>query len=437
MNTKTIFFLLLALFAPPSTAAEEGESAKTDKPLIQLVREKMAAAIRLDARVNVSQGQAFDGVFISKDGLALIDLSSLVWKEKPTAVTADGTPLKLGRVLGLFPKADLALMKFEHHPKTWMEFAAKDLEVGDTAAVLVIDTLKKTVLDGKVPPVMGKILAKRSCGRGDYRKMEFTEILSLGSGLNTEQRLHLARGPFVIDKDGHLVACFYAQTVRSGSGQIHIELTPIVALANSIREMVEKDNSIPFPLSEKNNPTNPVLMDSTYNHMSVSMRMGNQKEARRLLKELLPRYPANLFLKDTSLVTGGYYDPDDPLVSLADFPVLKSDAPVPDQVRTFFCRAFLHSAAGDNEMAIKARKSAIALSPKNEPTCRFFLSQVYFNLNKFEEAESLMREAYPSFSDSIGFVEHFERILIKLGKLEEADKLADRVYELSEIYRRR
>lgn len=445
MNAKIFTFLLLALIALPNTAAGEGESAGADKALIQLAHEKMAAAIRLDAMVDPAHGRAFNGVFISKEGLALIEIESLVWKGKPTAVTSDGTPLKLGRVLGLFPKADLDLMKFEHHPKTWVEFAAKDLEVGDAAAVIVTDTLKKTVLDGKVPPVVGNILAKRSCARGDYRKKDFTKILSLGSGLTTEQRMHLGGGAFVIDKDGHLVAFFYSQSIRKD--QVLLELTPAVALADSIREMVKDDKAIPFPLAEANNPMDPILMDAAFNAMGYSRRMGNKAESRRFLKELLGRYPNSFFLKDTALDTWTYFDPDDPLVGLDDFAVLKSDSPVPDQVKTLDCRAFLlmEMARLEKELearkrltgkAIEARKSAIALSPEDEPMCRYFLAQAYFNLERFKDAESLMREAYPSYSDSIEFVEDFERILIKLGKWQEADKMADRVYELSEIYRR-
>lgn len=437
MNTRIIFPLFLLLLAPLLTGvagAAEGTPVETDKLLVKLAHEKMAAAIRLDAKVSSHEGQAFCGVFISKEGLALINLSSLVWKEKPSAVTADGKPLKLGRILGLFPSADLALMKFDHHPDTWMEFAEKELEVGDTAAVMVFDPLKKTVLDGELPPVTGRILAKRSCPRGDYRKKEFTNILSLGSGLTLQQRLHLAGGPFVIDGDGHLVAFFYSQTMRSE--QVLLVLTPVVALADSISEMMKEDKAIPFPLSEADNPMDPVLMDAAYNGMVSSERLGNKAESRRVLKELLRRYPTSFHLKDAALDTVTYFDPADPLVSLDDFPVCDPGAPVPDQVKTLDCRAFLLTEKGLTEKAIEARKAAIALSPKDEPICRHFLAKTYFNLKRYEEAEILMREAYPSYSDSIEFVGEYERLLIKLGKFEEADQMGNRVYELAGIYRR-
>ncbi|MCF7675838.1 MAG: tetratricopeptide repeat protein [Akkermansiaceae bacterium] len=438
---KTTTSLLLAILAGlfPGIAAAGPEPAgavakDANVALARLACEKQAAAIRLDSKVGSNQGQASSGVFISKEGLSLINLSSLVWKEKPTAVTADGTPLKLGKILGLFPTADLALMKFEHRPKTWVEFAGKDLEVGDAVAVIVVDSQKKTIQDGKVPPVIGKILAKRSCARGDYRKKEFTQILSLGSGLTLKQRLHLAGGPFVINKDGHLVAFFYSQTMRKE--QVLLALTPVVTLADSISHMVKEDKAIPFPLSEANNPMDPVLMDPAFNRMAVSRRMGNREESRRCLKELLARYPASFLLKDWALDTVNYYDPADPLVGLEDFPVCDPADPVPDQVKSLDCRAFLLIEMGLTEKAIEARKSAIALSPKDEPVTRHFLARAYFNLGRFEEAESLMREAYPSYWDSIEFAGDYERILIKLGKFEEADKMSDRIYELSEIYRR-
>jgi hypothetical protein len=153
MKTITSLGLAFMVVLLPAVAYAQPEPDKQADaaPLPKLATEMRAAALKLTWTVEGGYKVNALGAFVSKDGPAFIDLSSLVWNEKPTAVTADGTPLKLGRVLGLFPKADLALMKLEHHPETWMEFAEKELEEGDVAAVVVTDSLNKTILSLHFP----------------------------------------------------------------------------------------------------------------------------------------------------------------------------------------------------------------------------------------------------------------------------------------------
>lgn len=71
------------------------------------------AALNLGVRkaglANVDAQMNGLGVFISADGLAFVDLSTIAFQRKPIVVTTDGTELPFGTILGIFPDHELAL----------------------------------------------------------------------------------------------------------------------------------------------------------------------------------------------------------------------------------------------------------------------------------------------------------------------------------------
>jgi hypothetical protein len=78
-------------------------------------------------------------VFISEDGLALMNVLPLCTTQRPVITAADGTTLKFGAILGIFPTQDLALMKFQHRPKVWLRLAPNEPDVGEQLALVTID----------------------------------------------------------------------------------------------------------------------------------------------------------------------------------------------------------------------------------------------------------------------------------------------------------
>jgi len=79
----------------------------------------------------------------------------------------------------------------------------------------------------------------------------------------------------------------------------------------------------------------------------------------------------------------------------------------------------------------------LALCPADEPQIPKTLGVFYLQLDQLAEAELFLQQALASEPEAIGLVEALERILTRLGKFDEADKMTKRYYELGRIYRRK
>lgn len=408
-------------------AAKEAKEA-----LVGHADTKLAAALRMAVTDGPTRDWEHRGAFISKDGLALIDARGLfLWQKEPIVHTANGTLLKFGSILEVFPQQGLALVKFNYSPKVYLDFAEDEPALGEATALLGWEGHRERhILDTKAPPVVGPIMEKRHERTGDRREFGFTRILSLGSGLTDRQQRGVSQGNFAIDRRGNLVAFFNSQ--RRYGNQTIIQLTPVVALADLVRQAVKERRVIPFPLPEDKNPYHTLLGDPTYNRIIQSRVKGDRLESRRLLKVLLIRHPMNYHLKFLALE---FYDREEPLVGLKDFPEPDQADPAALQVALLGARAFLFIEDEKVELAIQALKDAVALSPKDYPQDRYRLARLYFDLGRLEDSQRSMIQAYASWSDRIGLVEAYERLLIRQSKFKEARELTKRVYELEKIYR--
>ena len=130
--------------------------------------------------------------------------------------------------------------------------------------------------------------------------------------------------------------------------------------------------------------------------------------------------------------------PEDPRGLVADFqnPTPNPKDPAAQQVYDLMVRGNFRLERKDYDGTISDLKAAIALSPRDYPHARASLADLYRNLNRLDESESLYREAYPVWKDSILFIEGFELLLTKQGKFDLAQKLTNRVYGLEKIYRK-
>lgn len=209
IKKSLIALLIAALFPSLATELSAGElpDNSTNTTLAELAGTKRAAVLRAIVWQTASERdrEAWSiGVFISADGLALMDLQGLVKQKKPTIEVADGKRLEFGKILGIFPEQELALMKFNHHPKAWISLASKEPEIGETLALLPLDQINQW--KSEIPAVVGPVMAKRSSTTPNLRVTRFTKTLSLGAGLSPVQRASLGPGCFAIDREGKLVA---------------------------------------------------------------------------------------------------------------------------------------------------------------------------------------------------------------------------------------
>lgn len=404
---------------------------------------KLAGAKR-DAVLQLTVGKALEdqnarsfGVFISHNGLALVDLQALATKQKPTIVIAGGTTVELGKILKVFPEQELALMKFDHLPKRWLELASVEPALNEVIALVTLNT--DNPWDATIPPVVGPVMAKRSGTTSNSQVVLFTRVLSLGSGLSTAQRAGLGPGRFAIDSKGQLVA--FTNGTKSDARQTLIQLAPVVGLKDQIDTLAKAGKEIMFPLPESSNPLDPAAFDPDYHPMNVAFERQDWPEFQRLLEKLRLRFPKShalrarsAFLRHPAIQRELQARPnDDPLL---DFPEPQPDDPVAQQVRMWSARADFFSTSQRFEDAIRARKAAIKLSPEDYSADRVLLAHLYAHLGRIDEAMKLYQEAYSSLSDSLVFVEMFELLMTREGKLGEVEKLTNRVYELERVYRR-
>ena len=147
-------------------------------------------------------------------------------------VTADGTALKIGTILGIFPLEELAPIKFEHRPKFWLRIAPQEPEVGEIIALVPIDI--KDLMNAEVPPILGQVMAKRTESTANLRLCPFKRVLSLGLAGPLEQSAMTLPGSFAINRHGTLVA------VYAGIQMIRNQALRFVAPVADLREQIDK-----------------------------------------------------------------------------------------------------------------------------------------------------------------------------------------------------
>ena len=161
-----------------------------------------------------------------------MNLGGLARPQKPTVVTADGTALKIGTILGIFPLEELAPIKFEHRPKFWLRIAPQEPEVGEIIALVPIDI--KGLMNAEVPPTLGQVMAKRTESTANLRLCPFKRVLSLGLAGPLEQSAMTLPGSFAINRHGTLVA------VYAGIQMIRNQALRFVAPVADLREQIDK-----------------------------------------------------------------------------------------------------------------------------------------------------------------------------------------------------
>lgn len=421
------FFLLLATVTgvlPGNLKAETTVSGDLSR----------TAAARREAVLQLTAGKAKDaivsfGVFVSRDGLALVDMQALVSRDRPKVMVHDGSFINFGRILGIFPEQELALMKFDYSPRLSLEVAKAEPAVNDTVALVNLN--RHNPWDATVSPVCGPVMVKRSELTPNSRVLRFTKVMSIGAGLSDAQRNTLGPGRFAINHDGQLIA--FTHGVRPGDGQTLITLAPVTGLRNQIEALAKQGQDIGFPVPDSSNPIDPASIDPEFHPMNLAYIRQDVPETRRLLKTLRSRYPESFLLKCRLADIGG----DGSGGSSLDYPEPQPGDPPGQQVAMWQIRAAWLANSQRLEESVKARQKAIELSPKDFGADRFLLGDLLVYLERREEAEKIFQEIHPIFSDDIRFLQKFN--LLKLGQLkfDESKKLEQRITELEAIYLKR
>jgi tetratricopeptide (TPR) repeat protein len=275
-------------------------------------------------------------------------------------------------------------------------------------------------------------MAKRSETTANLREKRFVRILSLGSGMSTAQRTEIGPGCFAINAEGLLVA--FTSGTQKEQGQTIIAVAPVASFVKEVEELAKGGVDLGFPLPKDRNIIDPATMDRDFHPMNIATIMNNHKESERLLKGLRVRHPDSHALRMTFYRQQNREGGAGAL--LPDFPAPGPDEPAAHQVDYWSMRADILSQRQELDEAIKARKKAVELSPKDYCNDRFKLAHLYAYLGRNEEAETLLREALALWPEYIKLNESLVHLLDERGKSEEAFKLTERVIELERIYQK-
>jgi tetratricopeptide (TPR) repeat protein len=193
---------------------------------------------------------------------------------------------------------------------------------------------------------------------------------------------------------------------------------------------------IPFPLPPEHNLIDLALLDNEFRSLDLAMAQRDRDRATRHMRALLQRYPKSRNLRLIAASEPLLVDPSAPLVGLAELG-LNPGASTADRVAVLGARATAHLQAMDLPSAVRELEAAIQpdLAPADYIKERATLAGIYETENELEKAGALYQQLCRCCPDSIDVVAGYERLLLRQGKLAEAEKLAERDIELSRIYR--
>ena len=400
---------------------------ETGEEIAQLAAGKRDAILKITVDSDPGWEHTFTGVFISEKGLALVSLSTLARTAPLRTLAADGSTPEPEAVLGVFAEQGLALMKFRHSPKSWLELAPEEPEIHDLVALLpqdMNDPWKKAIA-----PVVGPVLAKWCDFSPNLLKLQFVRMLSIGAATTREQRGGLSPGCFAIDSDGRLVG--FMGGTKNSDGQVLLGINPVASIAGELSELAEGGVDLGYPLPEHLNLLDPATFDNDFRSMDLAGHAGDEVKRREHLEALLKRYPRSPTIR--RLASGMPSVAGNPLIPLAELKLDPSTSNA-EKVWLHSIRASRLFNDGDLDGAIAELKASLELQPANFPNTHTKLAKIYFNLDRLEEAEKFFREAYSRSPERIRVAEALEVLLIRRQKFEEADKFTERVFELEDIY---
>ncbi len=419
-----VFALLPCLLPVPATAADG---------LKEIAASKRAAAIELGVIMNGGRMEG-RGVFITADGLALVDLSMIALPQRPVVFAEDGREVPFGTILGIFPEQEVALIKFDYSPKVWLPIAPKEPEMGETIAFIALKAFD--FLETDIPPVVGPVIAKRTSITANLSKYHFTRVLSLGSGLMFKQQPCIGPGSFAINNQGELVAI--KQGIEMNGRQALILLSPITALGDEIGRLARGGKNIPHPLPAASNPIDVALLDEDYSRYENAHTMGDEVAARVHLEDLAKRYPNSARIQSMAHEQLKRPPASEAVAKTADAARPASPISAVEKVVHSVARARdLVDSNKDYTGAVSVLKQALDVCPKDYPVPLLNLAEFEQKLGHTAEYGRCLREVLAVAPEIISVVEQLQKWEFEQKHYDEAQKLTDRIYELERLYRRR
>lgn len=390
-----------------------------------MVAEKRGALIVAATREAGNQALFTNGCFVGSDGLAVFNLMTFTGPKPPLDFyLADKTSLDVPTLLHVSPGLNLAVVRFIHRPKVWLEPSAEAVPLN----------LKLAILDhvSEGPVAIGPVVSKVEMVNTNLRHLKYDPVLSIGAGLPASRTIPPLTGAALIDGEGRLRGLF--EGVRPLGSQTLIYARAADAWIPEIEKAKAAKGSIDYPLPAALNPYDPASMLPAYSQALMAISAKRFEEAAAHVETALKTSPKSQLLHQL------LYDISN-MANIGDL-LLLAEATKPDvakgaaQTRYLGNLARARLKAGNRDGASEAFLQAIKISPKAEANYRWEYSQVLEEQDKLDEALNFRRQAAEASPENIRILDSLQKLLEKNGDWEGADKLSERIYELENLYRR-
>lgn len=394
-----------------------------------LASTKQPAVFSINLALPDGTGSMNKGFFMDRNGLALCPLLYLCLKAPLRFDASDGTILAAPKVQAVFPDRRLALVKFAHKPKAWLELADKRPPVGTWVAL--VSTLRDPA------PLTGPVLAYRLGSTRDETTKPSTQF-SFAMGRGPALARVFAGGVPLMDDAGRAVGVFAGSQPLSAQ-TLHFA-SPLDGLGKVIDAALKKPLDLKIPIPGEHHSYEPVRLDPLWDLADQAEMAGDYALALKRIRTLMTRSPESRTLPVVEWNLNLKHAVDssnDSLLEAVRRTEPPADADASDRA-AYLCRlGEAYCRAGNIAAAMETTRKAFELAPETSDCCGANLAWLHLQRGELAAAESLYRKVIALVPERIDYLEGLQKVLNAKGDWQQADELTPRIYQLEELYRSR
>lgn len=438
MKTPPCFLSLLAVIATvvgQSAHAQSPDGKSSENPLLAiqampdglpaLAVTKQPAVFSINLVLPDGTGSMNKGFFIDRNGLALCALRYLCLKTPLRFDASDGTILATPKVQAVFPDRHLALIKFAHQPKAWLELADERSPVGTW--VSLISTLRDPA------PLTGPVLSYHP-GTSQYAP-EPSVVFSFAMGRNPSHSRLFANGAPLANATGQAVGIF--EGAQPLSAQTLRFAYPLDGLEKAIAAALKNPLNLKIPLSKANQSYDSAWLDPLWNLVDQAQMAGDYAIALQRVRELIGNHPGNRTLLEIEwdLILKQPPGPSNDSLLEAVRRTEPLEGADPAARSAYFYRlGQAYFRIGDLAANMEANRKAFELAPDIAHLAGANLASLHLKRGELAAAESLYRKVIGIVPERIDYLEGLQKVLNAKGEWNKADALTPSIYQLEELY---
>lgn len=417
----------LAIVAPWLVHAADDTAFTRVRPqpadLVATAKTKQEALFTV-AWLFAGQGAMNRGFFIDETGLAICELKPFCLDLARRFEANDGKQLPAPKLLAVLANRNVALVRFDHRPKQWLQLAERAPEPGTWVAIL--STARDP--DPLACPIMRRF---ESTDTTSTVPRKFN-LISLAAGRSPKLARIFASGAPVLDAKGQVVAIYSNETPLEQQTLYFAEV--IDGLSSELAEVKRHPAGIPVPVASTAHLYDPVQLDPASALLGQARSARDLELARKHSAALLAKYPDSRLAKaidqDLEQQTRG---PGSPQALKRNPPAAGTDDL--DKILYYRRLGFAQMEAKELREAARSFLRCYELAPKEGSLDAANLGFLYLNLGELAEAERWYRIAVGLCPERIDYLEGLRLVLDARNDWKSSDALSERVFELEHLYR--